>query len=99
MPEFMHVEHNPEDRAAAMVQLQSIVDRLTGEYAGNGDQIPVRAALEEAIGTAGLPEQPEKWVSDTAAEIAAGRTVVVDRRIESVPELAASEVRKRRSED
>jgi uncharacterized protein YbjT (DUF2867 family) len=40
-----------------------------------------RAALARALEEAGLPEQPEKWVSDAGAEIAAGRRIIVDRTI------------------
>jgi hypothetical protein len=62
----------------AQVTIQEIVDRFAGTHAGEDPEV-TRAALAEAIADAGLPEQPEKWVSDTATEIAAGRQIVVDR--------------------
>jgi hypothetical protein len=69
---------NPHVQQQAQVTLQEIVQRLAATHRG-GDPEATRAALGEAIRDAGLPEQPEKWVSDTADEITAGRTLVVDR--------------------
>ena len=62
----------------AQVTIQEIVDRLASTHRGEDPDV-VRAALAQAIADAGLPEQPEKWVRDTATEIAAGRQVVIDR--------------------
>ena len=58
--------------------IQEVVDRLASTHRGEDPQV-TRAALEQALADAGLPEQPAKWVHDTATEIAAGRTVVIDR--------------------
>ena len=62
----------------AQVTIQDIVDRLAATHRGEDPEV-TRAALEQAIADAGLPEQPVKWVSDTADEVSAGRTVVIDR--------------------
>jgi predicted subunit of tRNA(5-methylaminomethyl-2-thiouridylate) methyltransferase len=73
----------PEDlepgvQHAAQVTIQEIVDGLAVTHRGE-DPDAVRAALARAIADAGLPEQPEKFVRDTATEISAGRQVVIDR--------------------
>ena len=62
----------------AQVTIQDIVDRLAATGRGE-DPDAIRAALAQAIADAGLPEQPEKWVRDTATEVVAGRQVVIDR--------------------
>jgi hypothetical protein len=64
----------------AQQRIQQVVDQLAAQGASQ-DVESVRAALARALEEAGLPEQPEKWVSDTAAEIASGRRLVVDRAI------------------
>lgn len=64
----------------AQQRIQQIVDQLAPRVEGE-DVESVRAALAGALDEAGLPEQPEKWVSDTAAELASGRRLVVDRAI------------------
>ena len=69
---------NPHVQQQAQVTIQEIVDRMSTTHRGE-DQDATRAALARAIADAGLPEQPEKWVTDTADEIAAGRTIVIDR--------------------
>jgi hypothetical protein len=69
---------NPGAQQQAQVTIQEIVDRLSTSHRGE-DPDATRAALSRAIQDAGLPEQPEKWVRDTAAEISAGRTIVIDR--------------------
>ena len=71
---------DPKVQQQAQGTIQGIVERLSAERAG-GDLDAVRAELAQALAEAGLPEQPQKWVSDTAAEIVAGRTVVVDRAV------------------
>lgn len=71
---------NPKVQQQAQGAIQGIVERLAAGHAG-GDVDQVRAELARAIAEAGLPEQPEKWVADTAGEIVAGRTVVVDRAV------------------
>ena len=62
----------------AQVTIQEIVDRLAATDRGEDPDV-IRAALAQAIADAGLPEQPEKWVRDTATEVVAGRQVVIDR--------------------
>ena len=62
----------------AQVTIQEIVDRLADTHRGEDPDV-ARAALEQAIADAGLPEQPEKFVRDTAAEVVAGRQLVIDR--------------------
>ena len=62
----------------AQVTIQEIVDRLAVTHRGEDPDV-ARAALEQAIADAGLPEQPEKFVRDTAAEVVAGRQLVIDR--------------------
>jgi hypothetical protein len=69
---------NPHVQQQAQVTIQEIVDRLSATHRGE-DPDATRAALSRAIQDAGLPEQPEKWVGDTANEISAGRALVVDR--------------------
>ncbi len=62
----------------AQVTIQEIVDRLASTHSGEDPDV-VRSALAQAVADAGLPEQPEKWVRDTATEVAAGRQMVIDR--------------------
>ncbi len=69
---------NPGAQQQAQVTIQQIVDQLVTTHRG-GDPDATRQALSQAIQDAGLPEQPEKWVKDTADEISAGRTIVIDR--------------------
>jgi hypothetical protein len=71
---------DPQVQDEAQRRIQQVVDHVAAQH--HGDDVDVaRAALASALEEAGLPEQPEKWVSDTGAEIAAGRRVVVDRTI------------------
>ncbi len=69
---------NPAVQQEAQLTIQDIVDRLATTHRG-ADKDDVRAALAQALTDAGIGEQPEKWVADTATEISAGRTIVVDR--------------------
>jgi hypothetical protein len=71
---------NPQVQQQAQGTIQEIVERLSAGHAGD-DVEHVQAELTRELSAAGLPEQPEKWVRDTAAEIAAGRTIVVDRAV------------------
>jgi hypothetical protein len=70
----------PGVQAEAQQRIQQVVDEVAAHNTG-GDVEEVRLSLARALEEAGLPEQPEKWVSDTAGEIAAGRRLVVDRTI------------------
>ena len=65
-------------QAQRQARLQEVVDRVAAQYTGADVEV-TRTALTQAIADAGLPEQPEKWVGDAGAEIAAGRALVVDR--------------------
>jgi predicted subunit of tRNA(5-methylaminomethyl-2-thiouridylate) methyltransferase len=69
---------DPGVQHEAQVTIQEIVDRLAVTHRGEDPDV-ARAALEQAIADAGLPEQPEKFVRDTAAEVVAGRQLVIDR--------------------
>jgi hypothetical protein len=69
---------NPRVQQQAQVSIQAVVDAVTNEHSGQDPQL-IRAALTDGLAAAGLPEQPEKWVADTADEIAGGRRLVVDR--------------------
>jgi hypothetical protein len=70
----------PGVQAEAQQRIQQVVDQVAAQYTGD-DVEEARGVLARALEEAGLPEQPEKWVSDTAAEITAGRRLVVDRTI------------------
>ena len=70
----------PHVQDQAQQRIQQIVDRVAAEHQGDDVEV-VRSALARALEEAGLPEQPEKWVSDTGAEIASGRRLVIDRGI------------------
>jgi hypothetical protein len=69
---------NPRVQQQAQETIQQIADEVANEHSGQDPEL-VRAALAERLAAAGIPEQPEKWVADTADEIAGGRRVVVDR--------------------
>jgi hypothetical protein len=69
---------NPRVQQQAQETIQQIADEVANEHSGQDPEL-VRAALAERLAAAGIPEQPEKWVTDTAGEIAAGRRLVVDR--------------------
>jgi hypothetical protein len=69
---------NPLVQQQVQETIQQIVDRLSTTHRGE-DKQATRAALSQALADAGIGEQPEKWMQDTATEIVAGRTVVIDR--------------------
>ena len=69
---------DPHAQQRAQETIQQVVDGVAAEHGGRDADL-VRAALAERLAAAGLPEQPETWVSDTADEIAGGRRLVVDR--------------------
>ena len=76
-------DDEPYAQQDAQAHIQRIVETITAELGGQNDARAARLRLEDAIEAAGIPEQPEKWVADTAGEIAAGRVVVIDRRIQA----------------
>jgi hypothetical protein len=69
---------NPRVQQQAQETIQDVVDAVTNEHSGQDPEV-IRAALADRLAAAGVPEQPEKWISDTADEIAGGRRLVVDR--------------------
>ncbi len=73
-------EQDPVGQRDAQAQLQQIADQVRARHGGDEVGI-VRDDLTRSISAAGLPEQPEKWVGDLAAEISAGREMVIDRRL------------------
>jgi hypothetical protein len=73
-------EETEQQRIGAVQHaLQSVILAVGERYHGS-DLGTVEAALLAAIADAGIPEQPHKWVHDTAAEIAGGRLVVMNAR-------------------
>jgi hypothetical protein len=83
MGELFSTEDHPREQQDAQVTLQHVVEKVVEEVGGRGDVEAARERLEAGIAAGGLPPQPEVWVRNTATEIAAGRVVVVDRRLDS----------------
>jgi hypothetical protein len=73
-------EPDPAGQQDRQALLHGIVAELSRDLGGGADPEAVRVRLVEAVEAAGLPPQPQKWVDDTSAEVAAGRAVIVDRR-------------------
>ncbi len=73
-------EDAPQDQHERQQLLQRITAQVTADHSG-ADVDVVRDALSGAIAEHGFPEQPKKWVDDTASEISQGRHVVVDREL------------------
>jgi hypothetical protein len=74
----------PEDAPQEQHERQQLLQRITAQVIADhsGDDVDVvRDALAGSIAEHGFPEQPQKWVDDTAAEISQGRHVVVDREL------------------
>ena len=90
MPELMSTDEDPAGQQSIQARIQQIVSQVAQDVGGNDDARVARERIEAGLAAAGIPEQPEKWVGDTAAEIAAGRGVVVDRR-EDGPMRAAQD--------
>lgn len=82
-------EEHPYRQQDAQAAIQVVVDEVGARVGADRDPAVVREQLERGIAAAGLPQQPEKWVRDTAAELAAGREVVVDRRLDAGTEQPA----------
>jgi hypothetical protein len=72
-------EEDPEQVAAVQHKLQQIVVSVARTHS-RAPVDDVRHVLVTAIGAAGIPEQPHKWIDDTANEIAEGRLVVLNAR-------------------
>lgn len=92
-------EDAPQEQHERQQLLERIVAQVHADHAG-GDVDDVRAALSGGIAERGFPEQPAKWVDDTAAEISQGRHVVVDRElgIDSSPEETREQSEKKTEE-
>jgi hypothetical protein len=83
MGELFGTEDHPREQQDAQVVVQHIVERVVGEVGGRRDVEAARERLEAGIAAGGLPPQPESWLRTTAEEIAAGRLVIVDRRLDA----------------
>ena len=75
------VEEHPEEVDAIQHKLQQIVLSVARTH-GRAPVGEVRQVLSMAIEAAGIPEQPQKWVSDAAGDISAGRLLVLNAREE-----------------
>jgi len=93
MGELFGTEDHPREQQDAQVTIQHIVEGVVDEVGGGGDPEATRERLEAGIAAGGLPPQPESWLRNTAAEIAAGRVVVVDRRLDANAREQAGTVR------
>lgn len=76
-----------DDHLDRKAVLQSIVDRLTAQHAGE-DPRRVRDLLEQEMAAAGLELGAEKWLEASAIEISAGRVLVVDPRQDRRPDVS-----------
>ena len=88
-------EEDPNRQTTVQKTLQGVIHAVTGNIGGLGDAEGARAELESAIAEAGLPPQPYPWLRDAASEIAAGRTVVVDRTVEALPDQSREAIEHR----
>jgi hypothetical protein len=93
MGELFSTEDHPREQQDAQVTLQHVVERVVEEVGGQGDVEAAGERLEAGVAASGLPPQPEVWVRNTATEIAAGRVVVVDRRLDANARERAGTVR------
>ncbi|WP_299036697.1 hypothetical protein [uncultured Pseudokineococcus sp.] len=77
-----------ESDARALDEMQTRLQRVLSELRRLQGRPPaeVRERLSQAIAAEGLPEQPPSWVRDSAAELSAGRLVVIGPR--QIPEEA-----------
>jgi len=82
MGELFSTEDHPREQQDAQAAIQHVVEGVVEEVGGRGDVEAARERLEAGIAASGLPPQPKSWVGNTAAEIAAGRVVVADRRLD-----------------
>lgn len=79
-PEDVEVIEAPADPQERQEFIQSMVAEVTERFSGEPLEVVIEA-LSQRIAASGLPEQPIKWVTDTASEITEGRHVVVDRHL------------------
>ncbi|GAB2679360.1 hypothetical protein [Thalassiella azotivora] len=70
-------EEHPEQVADVQHRLQQIVVSVARTHS-KAPVDDVEQTLRMAMDGAAIPEQPEKWVRDTAIEIASGRIVVMN---------------------
>jgi len=77
-----------ESDARTLDDMQTRLQHVLGEMRRFQGTPPaeVRELLAQAIAAEGLPDQPYSWVRDSAAEISAGRLVVIGPR--QIPEEA-----------
>jgi len=77
-----------ENDARALDDMQNRLQHVLGELRVLQGRPPaeVRERLAAAIAAQGLPDQPFSWVRDSAAELSAGRLVVIGPR--QIPEEA-----------
>ncbi|HEX5534391.1 MAG TPA: hypothetical protein VFX33_11675 [Actinomycetales bacterium] len=71
-------EETEQQRIGAVQHALQTAILAVGERYSGSSVAEVEQALLTAIEEAGIPEQPHKWVHDTAAEIAGGRLVVMN---------------------
>jgi hypothetical protein len=83
MADLFGTEDHPREQQEAQADIQHVVESVVAAVGGRGDVQDAVRRLDAGIAAAGLPPQPLSWLKNTATEIAAGRTVVVDRRIDS----------------
>jgi hypothetical protein len=76
----MPQELDPSVQQSHQQLVQAVVADVTEQHSGE-DLDTVLSALSRGLADAGVPPQPEKWLTDTASEIAEGRHVVVDRHL------------------
>jgi hypothetical protein len=76
----MPQETDPVGQRSQQELLQDVVRSATRAHSGE-DKMVIRRAIARGLDEVGLPPQPEKWLDDTASEIAEGRHVVVDRQL------------------
>ena len=76
----MPQELDPSVQRSRQELVQRVVAAVTEQHSGD-DLDTVLGALARGLDEAGVPPQPEKWMSDTASEIVEGRHVVVDRHL------------------
>ncbi|MFP5347238.1 MAG: hypothetical protein ACLGIA_09435 [Actinomycetes bacterium] len=74
-------EEHPEEVDAVQHKLQQILLSVARTHT-RAPVAEVRQVLSMAIEAAGIPEQPQKWLSDAAGDISAGRLLVLNAREE-----------------